>query len=639
MLRWVPFPYNARMPFHPPIPNRLLVGALILCCAASVLAQAPAKPIFADGQAQPVPAFSNSSEWIKDQLWVETEFDSDKDGKRDRVHVCVTRQKQTETEGLKVPVVYESSPYFAGTSRGDILWDVKHELGQVPPPRKPSAPVEFNPNRKTISNGLLREWLPRGFAVVHSEAPGTGLSGGSVTVGGAPERLAPKAVIDWLNGRAKGFTTFEGTTEIKATWCTGKVGMIGTSYNGTIPVAAATTGVKGLEAIIPVAPNTSYYHYYRSNGLVRHPGGWLGEDIDSLYDFINSGDPARRARGDELYRNGEFVRGMDRVTGDLNEFWASRDLLRFAKGIKCAVLMAHAFNDWNVVPDHSVRISEAVRGKVPLVQYFHQDGHGGDPPFWLQNKWFSRFLYGVENGVEKGPLAYIVRERAPGANRRERAEPTPYPNFPNPDSAAVTFYPQAGGASVGALSPAGPVKSSVLESLIDNVGLSAPDLAQADASPSRLLYATPTLQKPLHLSGTARVTLRLAANAAAANLSVYLVQIPWTKGPIGTDNLITRGWADPQNAKSLVKGGDYQSMLPGEPLQGGKFVTLTFDLQPDDQIIPAGKKIALMLLSSDKDFTLWPKPGTKLTFDLTSAKITLPIVGGAKGYQAAINNP
>ena len=66
----------------------------------------------------------------------------------------------------------------------------------------------------------------------------------------------------------------------------GKVGMIGTSYNGTLPLAAATTGDEGLEAINPIAPNTSYYHYYRSNGLVRSPGGYLGEDVDVLYDFI-----------------------------------------------------------------------------------------------------------------------------------------------------------------------------------------------------------------------------------------------------------------------------------------------------------------------------------------------------------------
>ena len=153
----------------------------------------------------------------------------------------------------------------------------------------------FKPARENVSTSLVATWVPRGFAVVHSDAPGTGLSQGCVTVGSDPEELAPKAVIDWLNGRARGFTTIDGVEAVVATsWSTGKVGMTGTSYNGTIPVAAAVTGVKGLEAIIPVAPNTSYYHYYRSNGLVRHPGGWLGEDIDFLYDFINSGDPAQR---------------------------------------------------------------------------------------------------------------------------------------------------------------------------------------------------------------------------------------------------------------------------------------------------------------------------------------------------------
>ena len=39
--------------------------------------------------------------------------------------------------------------------------------------------------------------------------------------------------------------------------------------------------------------------------------------------------------------------------------------------------MAHAFNDWNVVPEHSVRIYEALKGRVPLQAYYHQGGHGG----------------------------------------------------------------------------------------------------------------------------------------------------------------------------------------------------------------------------------------------------------------------
>ncbi len=126
-----------------------------------------------------------------------------------------------------------------------------------------------------MSRAQIKDWLPRGFAVVHSASPGTGLSQGCPTVGGINESLAPKAVIDWLNQRASGYTTVDGDEEVVAFWSTGKVGMTGTSYNGTIPIAAATTGVDGLEAIIPIAPNTSYYHYYRSNGLIRHPGGWM----------------------------------------------------------------------------------------------------------------------------------------------------------------------------------------------------------------------------------------------------------------------------------------------------------------------------------------------------------------------------
>ena len=57
------------------------------------------KPVFENGEAQIVPEFNNPDSWIQHDLWVETEFDSDGDGKPDRMHVDVTRPVQTETEG------------------------------------------------------------------------------------------------------------------------------------------------------------------------------------------------------------------------------------------------------------------------------------------------------------------------------------------------------------------------------------------------------------------------------------------------------------------------------------------------------------------------------------------------------------
>jgi len=583
-----------------------------------------AVPVFENGEAQIVPAFNDPEKWIRHDLWVETEFDTDGDGKPDRMHVDVTRPYQTDTEGLKLPIVYESSPYFAGTASlaDGVLWNVKHELGATPPARV-NPTVTRRGERPIISNSQIRTWVPRGYIVVHSSSPGTGLSQGSPTVGGDNESLAPKAVIDWLNGRAKGYTSPDGNEEVKAFWSTGKVGMTGTSYNGTISLAAATTGVDGLEAIIPIAPNTSYYHYYRSNGLIRSPGGYLGEDIDVLYDFIHSGDESKRAYNNKAVRDTEMKNGMDRITGDYNDFWAGRDYLNDMGPMKAALLMSHGFNDWNVVPEHSLRISEAAKAKgIPTQIYYHQGGHGGPPPMSMMNRWITRYLHGVQNGVENDAKAWIVRENDPND------KPTAYADYPNPEAKPVQFFlskgaPKAGGISTKRLANQGK------ETLVDNYSFSGSTLAQAEITDHRLLYVSPVLTAPVHISGTVKVSIKLASSKPAANLSVWLVSLPWTEGRNSkiTDNLITRGWADPQN---------YKSLRESEPLVPGKFYEMSFELQPDDQIIAAGQQIGVMIMSSDREFTLWPAPGTELTVDLDGTSISIPIVGGTAAFEKAV---
>ncbi|UCC26560.1 MAG: Xaa-Pro dipeptidyl-peptidase [Gemmatimonadales bacterium] len=610
-------------------------------------AQSQARPIFQDGQAQVVEAFADSTQWVREELYVETEFDSDGDGRPDRVRVAVVRPAQTESQGLKVPVIYESSPYYSGTSGvGPFFWDPRQQVGGEPNPRNPHPPAPHRP-RPGISSSHVGTWVSRGFAVVHSEAPGTGLSQGCPTVGGDPEALAPKAVIDWLNGRAQGYTAADGGQEVVADWSTGKVGMTGTSYNGTIPFAAATTGVEGLEAIIPVAPNTSYYRYYRSNGLVRSPGGYVGEDMDVLYDFIHSQDPAERAWCDVNVRDGEMAAGMDRVTGDYNAFWEGRDFMVRTENVRAATLMAHAFNDWNVMPEHSVRVYEALKARgVPTMAYFHQGGHGGPPPLELMNKWFTRYLYGVKNGVEDEPRAWIVREGD------ERLEPTPYPDYPNPESEGVTLAPTSGGSWWGGLALAGESTSSGgVETLRDNFSFGGDDLARAEFSDHRLLYVTPELQQDVHLSGWTSVTVRMTADQSQTNLSVWVVELPWTEGRGARGGIITRGWADPANrgalqgdgpadlAAALDRATDHRRMDRSEPLTPGEFVEVTFDLQPDDQVIPAGSRIGLMIFGSDRDFTLRPDPGATLTVDLEGTTLTLPVVGGEAALMRALGRP
>ena len=573
-------------------------------------------PVILNGEAQRIPEFEDPEEWIRHDLWVETEFDTDGDGRKDRMHVDVTRPAQTETDGLKLPVVYESSPYFAGTgsSASQYFWNVRQELDADPPERAKMPPIQRRGQRPVISTSQTRAWVPYGFIVVHSSAPGTGLSQGCQTVGTRIEALAPKAVIDWLNGRAKAYTTPDGTEEVKAYWATGKVGMIGTSYNGTIPFAAATTGVEGLEAIIPVAPNNSYYHYYRSNGLVRSPGGYIGEDVDVLYDFIHS-NPDNCEYCDSVIKRGVMHARQDRKTGDYNDFWAERDLMNYMNDYRAATLMAHGFNDWNVMISHSIRFMDVLKNKgVPLQVYFHQGGHGGEPPFRMMNRWFTRYLFGVENDVEKDPKAWIVREGD------DRLEPTSYPDYPNPEASPVRFFLGPGAPQAGSLLMNKPAKKSY-ETLVDNFSFSGSTLAKAEWTDHRLIYLTPPLKEDLHISGTPSIKIKASSDKPAVNLSVWLVSLPWTesRNPRPTDNIITRGWADLRN---------YRSLTESEPLKAGHFYEMTFELEPDDQIIPAGKQIALMIFSSDREYTLWPDPGTRLTVDLNGTEITLPVVGG-----------
>ena len=284
-------------------------------------------PTFVNGMAQAVFA-TGTANYVNHELWVELDTDTDFDGVKDRVHVDVSRPRETDTDGLKVPVIYEDSPYYAG-SANVTNWAVDHELGVAARDAASARPTSTSGNTSpTISTIYESTWVPRGFAVVHSESPGTGNSTGCPNSGAPIETLGATAVIDWLNGRRKGYTTQAGTTEVAAYWHNGNTGMMGTSYNGTIPIAAASTGVEGLKAIVPISAISDWYDYYRANGMTRAPGGFQGEDLDVLTEYVytrNDEGPHRTICWPTI--NDVAVK-QDRATGNRSAFWDDRNYMR-----------------------------------------------------------------------------------------------------------------------------------------------------------------------------------------------------------------------------------------------------------------------------------------------------------------------
>ena len=67
-----------------------------------------------------------------------------------------------------------------------------------------------------------------------------------------------------------------------ADWSNGKVAMTGRSYAGTMPFAVATTGVEGLETIVPIAGIADWYSQQNMQGAQRYWPKEMAEQLPCL---------------------------------------------------------------------------------------------------------------------------------------------------------------------------------------------------------------------------------------------------------------------------------------------------------------------------------------------------------------------
>lgn len=594
-------------------------------------------PVFKNGKAQPV---FTADKVIRKDVWVEVPEDTDGDGKHDRVHIEVARPASTE-HGVDLPVIMQASPYFGGgnpiTNHGvDVPLFVPDRPGA--PEARTHGSGESPSDVRTMSatasavagafagragpsigpSNYENYFLPRGFAFVYAESLGTGHSTGCPTIGAPSEVQGIKSVVDWLNGRATAYDSKSGGDEVVAGWTTGQTGMIGVSYNGTLPNGVAATGVEGLDAIVPISAISSWYNYYRANGSVVAPGGYQGEDTDILFDFVltrKHPDVCDDVRA-RLHRK------QDRLTGDYSEFWAKRNYVTDVDNVHAAVLVSHGINDHNVKPQQFAQWHKALKSHgVPHMIWLHQHGHG-DWPYrlredaWLDtlNKWWTRWLYNRHNGVMRGPKATVQREDGSWVT---------YPEWPAPGTQATEVALTPGGRTAGGLTLDSTRGRRVVETLVDKPSITAEELATADSSTHRLVYRTSGLDDAVRVSGAVRLDLRLSFDYPAANVTALLVDY----APDGSASVVNRGWTDPQNR---VSRSVTTYLPPGRPYD------IDFNLQADDYVFQPGHRIGVVLLSSDHDYTKRPPGGgTQLSVNITKSSVILPIAGGASALRTA----
>ena len=431
-------------------------------------------PLFVDGVAQPIfpytsgvpteDGYSNdNSDIIRYSVYVETNYDTDGDGKLDLVKALVQLPRAAAEGKYKAAAIYDARPYITGCTdngddrkftykEGDLGYDLNSLYG--------SAKYQRVSNREMSTMDAAKkatadEWyyvspyesgswgdfydyedldwydyfLVRGYAVVEVGGLGTRGSEGLETCGADVETDAFKCVVEWLaqNSRRVAYTDKENNIKITADWSNGNVAMTGRSYGGTTDFAVASTGVANLKTIVPVAGIASWYEYTNSQGIStgRNPAYSDNLGFYCAGRYIDEDDWNSMKDVYQKYLN-RIYNDQIALNGDYGTHWATRDYTAGNAGKKtdngetygnfrCPVLIVHGLNDDNVRTKQFQLMYDAFKNANQNVKLLlHQGAHitpdydshktslliGDETYNSILNKWFSHYLYGVENGAE-----------------------------------------------------------------------------------------------------------------------------------------------------------------------------------------------------------------------------------------------
>lgn len=398
--------------------------------------------VFEDGLAQPILTYTSgttaacndeSSDIVRFCVYVETDYDTDGDSKLDLVKVLVQLPRAAMEGDYRAPVLYEARPYVAGTTNSVTAGSGSFDIDSLYTQVEPRVSAGTATTAEIVEDAVYTDWyysqgyenldwydyfLVRGYAVVTAAGPGTLGSEGFETCGTDLEIDAFAAVIEWLEGTQgrAAYTDKTGNISIEADWSNGQIGMTGRSYAGTTQFGLATTGVKGLETVVPVAGIASWYEYVCSQGIPTRSTGYT----DYLAGYCSSRyfDSSDWATISARYR--KYLKQLDTdekaLNGNYGDHWAVRDYTVDWENINCSALIVHGMNDSNVRPKNTAMMYEAFKKAGADVRLLlTQDSHrtpaygstktemliDGESYHDILNQWFTLHLCDdVTEGVD-----------------------------------------------------------------------------------------------------------------------------------------------------------------------------------------------------------------------------------------------
>ena len=595
----------------------------------------------------------SSHDVIREVVYVESRVDTDKDGLPDLVKVSIIRPRY---DG-HIPSVMTASPYHQGTNdkaSDKALYKMEGEL-EV----KPAHTIELEEPKLNVveplgqaevvseaeeklthinSSYTLNDYfLPRGFANLYVSGVGTKDSQGLMTNGDYQQIEAYKNVIDWLNGRCRAFTDHMRNREVKADWSNGKVATTGISYLGTMSNGLATTGVDGLEVIIAEAGISSWYNYYRENGLVTSPGGYPGEDFDSLAELtysrnLQAGD---YIRGNEAHQTDleKVKEKLDRKTGDYNQFWHDRNYLLNAHKVQAEVVFTHGSQDWNVKPLHVYQMFHALPSHINKHLFFHHGAHVYINNWQSidfresMNSLLSKKLLGLDSGYQLPTVIWqdnIAPQKWQGLDNFGKQDELHTFSLGNEEKVIQNQYDQKDFDRYGKTYQT--FNTELYQGKANQITIDLP------------------VSQDLHLNGRVELKLRVKSSTNKGLLSAQLLELgqkkylqpyPAILSARTIDNgryhmlenlcelpfnpsaqrVITKGYLNLQNRTNL---------LTIEEIQPNEWMDFKLELQPTIYKLKEGDTLRLVLYTTDFEITIRDNTDYQLTVDLAQSSLILP---------------
>lgn len=513
----------------------------------------------------------------------------------------------TAAAAAPTPSVYEgfvSDHDYVRTPYGDIYVEFHRPVRGRMPVILQMTPYTYLYGRAQAAGVATSFYSDRyaqqGYATAFAHLLGTGESDGCWDYGGPAEAAAGAAVVEWLGTRS---------------WSNGKVGMIGTSYDGAIQAAIATLAPEHLAAIVPQEPVTSWYDYNYDHAVTHnstdddvspadtgYPVGTPDVFDLALSRTVNT-DPERSPQahaGNLGDRTSECEAVEHNMRGHVVNpsyagFWRDRDWALRAGRVEAAVLLQHGWRDFNTKPNQFTRYwsrlgHRAADRRAIVGQWNHTDIFadgaqvGGLDAGEYLDAFFGRYL----KGGSRAALDRFPKVLSQGSDGRWRR------SLPLDTRPTVL---RLGGEST--FVNTGTQTSKAFKNL------------PPATDPDTATYISEPLAHATRIAGGGTVSVPVSVQSTRGQLDATLLDV----APDGTTRVVTLGLLDLRYAQALTTP---HSLEPGEVQD----VTIT--LRPQDAVVEAGHRLAVVLAGSE---TVWgvPDPVVGQVYTVGPVRLALPL--------------